>query len=435
MSQSKNDVAWQQLFEKYHIAESIEKEGAYHITSTCINEFREARLMTKFDYKSQLPSIFKTHHLSILPTARGRYVIADFETFQNFEENEVPITKISFPSYLESIDYHHITSESTALNCAYIAGIISDFVGDDSLKPTVNGRMGSSTFDFLIDAKQGPLKITVQNAQLEIDGGYEGKHSLSLIEAKNSISKDFLIRQVFYPYKLWEKKITKPVRPLFLTYTNGVFHFREYVLTDPNHYNSLQLVREKKYLIQEGSITKARIQELLQEAAIVTEPPIPFPQADSFERVINLCEVLQEHGTLSREEITSKYDFDVRQTNYYTDAARYLGLLEKEKKEGQIIYSLSATGKQLFKLSILERQLKFISLLLSHGAFNRTLALYFEKNRLPSKAEVVAIMKTSSLYKVDSESTFARRAFTVKSWVGWIVRQAAMDGGQLRLEI
>jgi len=434
MSQSKNDIAWQLLFEKYRIAETIEKEGRYNITSTTINEFREARLMTKFDYKSQLPTIFKEHYLSILPTARGTYVISDFETFQNFEENEVPITKINFPTYLESIDYHHITSESTALNCAYISGIISDFVGDESLKPTVNGRMGSSTFDFLITAKKGPLKIQVKNAQLEIDGGYEGKHSLSLIEAKNSISKDFLIRQVFYPYKLWVNKIQKPVRPLFLTYTNGIFHFREYVLTDPNHYNSLQLIREEKYLIQEGSITKERIHQLVQEVAILAEPPIPFPQADSFERVINLCELLQEHGSLSREDITSQYDFDVRQTNYYTDAARYLGLLEKEKKEGQIIYSLSSIGEQLFQLPILERQLKFISLLLSHLAFNRTLALYFENNRIPTKAEIVAIMKSSNLYKVDSESTFSRRSYTVRSWMGWIVRQLEMGDGQLRMD-
>ena len=435
MSKSKNDIAWQQLFEKYRIAETIEKEGRYNITSTTINEFREARLMTKFDYKSQLPNIFKAHQLSILPTARGRYVIANFETFQDFENNEIPITKINFPTYLESINFHHITSESTALNCAYIAGIISDFLGEEALKPTVNGRMGSSIFDFLIDSKKGPLKIMVQNAQLEIDGGYEGQHSLSLIEAKNSISKDFLIRQVFYPYKLWAQKIQKPVRSLFLTYTNGVFHFREYILTDPNHYNSLQLLREKKYLLQEGSITKERIQALLQKVAILAEPPIPFPQADSFERVINLCELLQEDGTLSREEITSQYDFDVRQTNYYTDAARYLGLLEKERVGGQIVYSLSPTGKQLFQLSILERQIKFIRLLLSHQAFNRTLTLYFEKNSMPTKAEIMAIMKMSNLYKVDSESTFSRRAFTVKSWVGWIVRQFAVENGQLKLKL
>ena len=99
MSKSKNDIAWQQLFEKYRIAETIEKEGRYNITSTTINEFREARLMTKFDYKSQLPNIFTAHQLSILPTARGRYVIANFETFQDFENNEIPITKINFPTY------------------------------------------------------------------------------------------------------------------------------------------------------------------------------------------------------------------------------------------------------------------------------------------------------------------------------------------------
>lgn len=77
---------------------------------------------------------------------------------------------------------------------------------------------------------------------------------MSLIEAKNSLSKDFLVRQLYYPYKLWSNKIAKNVRPLFLTYTNGIFHFREYAFEDPNHYNSLKLIRQKKYIIREGAI-------------------------------------------------------------------------------------------------------------------------------------------------------------------------------------
>ena len=61
---------------------------------------------------------------------------------------------------------------------------------------------------------------------------------------------------------------------------------------------------------------------------IIPEPNnIPFPQANSFERIINLCEILYENNTLSRDEITYRYDFDSRQTNYYTDAGRYLGLI------------------------------------------------------------------------------------------------------------
>jgi len=201
MSPPKNDVAWLELFDKYKIIEEIKSKGFFEINSSIINTVRQARLMTKFDFKSQLPKIFSEHELSILPISRGNYVISNFETFHDFEDNECEIEKIHFPNFIESIDYNDITSESTALNCAYVTGIIEDFVQDQSLQPTVNGRMSSKKFDFNIDSKAGKFGVEVNNAQIEIDGGYEGLETLSLIEAKNSISKDFMIRQLFYPFK------------------------------------------------------------------------------------------------------------------------------------------------------------------------------------------------------------------------------------------
>jgi hypothetical protein len=190
MSNSKNDIAWKKLFEKHKISEKVNAKGFYEIKASTINEFREARLMTKFDFKSQLPEIFSNHNFSILPISRGSYVISDFDTFQDFESNETAITKIDFPNYLESIDFNNITGESTALNCAYVSGIIEDFVQDEELKPTVSGRMSSLAFDFNINSKKSLLNINVNNSQIEIDGGYEGIESLNLIEAKNSISKE-----------------------------------------------------------------------------------------------------------------------------------------------------------------------------------------------------------------------------------------------------
>jgi hypothetical protein len=423
MSNSKNDIAWEKLFEKYKISEKVNTKGLYEIKASSINEFREARLMTKFDFKSQLPEIFSNNNFSILPISRGSYIISDFDTFQDFESNETEITKIDFPNYLESIDFNNITSESTALNCAYVSGIIEDFVQDEELKPTVSGRMSSLAFDFNINSKKSLLNINVNNSQIEIDGGYEGIESLNLIEAKNSISKDFLIRQVFYPYKLWENKITKKVRPLFLTYSNGIFHFREYVFEDPTHYNSLKLIREKKYAIRDGAINLELIQKTLNQVKIVKEPTIPFPQADSFERVINLCELLNENKVLNREYITDNYDFNVRQTNYYTDAGRYLGLIDKKQENGEIIYFLTENGQKLFNLSIIDRQQKFIELILSHLVFNKALNFYFKKTEAPNKDEIVEIMKESDLYNVDSESTYKRRSSTISSWVNWILDQ------------
>jgi hypothetical protein len=370
-----------------------------------------------------------TNNFSILPISKGSYVISDFDTFKDFENNDAEITKIDFPNYLESIDFNNITSESTALNCAYVSGIIEDFVQDEELKPTVSGRMSSLSFDFNINSKKSLININVNNSQIEIDGGYEGIESLNLIEAKNSISKDFLIRQVFYPYKLWENKVSKKVRPLFLTYSNGIFHFKEYVFEDPTHYNSIKLIREKKYAIRDGAINLELIQKTLIQVKIVKEPSIPFPKADSFERVINLCEILNSEIQISKNGLLENYDFrlkdsiDPRQVDYYVNAGRYIGLIDKKHEDGDVFYFLSKSGQELFSLSLINRQLKFVELILSHLVFNKVLKLYFKKGELPSWIQIIKIMKESNLYKINSESTFKRRSSTISSWLNWILDQ------------
>lgn len=423
MSKTKNDIAWEKLFDDLNIAQTIQEKGYYVIKSSEINIVREARLMTKFDFRSQLPQIFASNKLSILPITRGTYHISEIETFHLFEETETPIIYFEFPNYIESINYNNITSESTAINCAFVSGILNDFLQEERLYPCVNGRMSSSKFSFNINTPNQQQTLQVSNAQIEIDGGYEGLNSLCLIEAKNSISKDFLIRQIYYPFRLWNSKISKPVRSIFLTYSNGIFHFREYSFKDIYHYNSIHLSREAKYRIKEDTITRLTIQEISDAVGITIEPQIPFPQANSFERIINLCELIFNYNGIDKEHVTANYDFDIRQTNYYTDAGRYLGLIEKKKEQKNTYYYLTKKGKDLFKLTLYNRQLEFIRIILEHPVFNRVLNLYFEKQTPLETHEIVLIMKESNLYKIDSDSTFVRRASTIRSWINWILAQ------------
>jgi len=381
--------------------------------------------MTKFDHKSQLPKLFANNNLSILPTSRGGYVIGTFEIFSDFNIDDVAVTPIEFPTFLESLDYRDITSEATAINCAFVSKILHDFTEEDNLLPTVSGRMSSSSFSFDINSSNGLFNINVGNSQIEIDGGYEGDNSLNLIEAKNYISDDFLVRQLYYPYKLWSGKIQKQVRPIFLTYTNGIFHLREYAFTNINHYNSLVLIKHKKYVVQDGAINIEIIQEILDKTKTIKEPEIPFPQADSFERVINLCELLKQKDFITKEEITQSYDFDSRQTDYYSNAGKYLGILEtgKDILSGQIGCYLTPKGKQIFNINLVDRQKEFIKIIISHSAFKQTLKLYLENGEIPTKENIVEIMKKSKLHKVGSDSTYYRRASTITGWINWIMNQ------------
>lgn len=420
-AKSKNDLAWEQIFEKYQIITTVQKSSYFKISSSEINEFREARLMTKFDHRSQLPRLFIDNNLSILPISRGSYIIGTFKIFHNLIDDNIKIKKISFPHFIESLKYQDITSEATAINCAFISGIIQDFTGEANLYPTVSGRMSSSCFDFEIEAKDEALfKVSVSNSQIEIDGGYEGANSLNIIEAKNYISDDFLVRQLFYPYKLWSEKINKKVRPIFLTYTNGVFHLREYTFEHSGHYNSLKLVQQKKYAVQDGVINIETIQQILNSITIKDEPEAPFPQANSFERVINLCELLNQKDTLTKEKVTQNYDFDRRQADYYLNAGKYLGLFDR-KREGDVSsFHLTAEGKNLFKGSIFDRQIKLVKLILSFRTFHNTLKFYFKNGMIPEKAEIIRVMRDANLPHM-TESTYARRSSTVLSWVNWIV--------------
>ena len=318
MNESKNDAAWEKLFEKHRILDWLESLDYFSISSNDINKFREARLMTKFDHRSQMPKIFKDNKLSILPVSRGSYIIGKFEIFHDFTqcEENIEIKKVPFPTFIESLNPENITSEATAINCAFIAGIIQDFTGEPILYSTTNGRMSSSSFDFNISCNNEEkfFRVKVDKSQIEIDGGYEGNNSLLIIEAKSDISDDFLIRQLFYPYKLWTQKISKKVRPILLTYTNVIFHLREYAFLDCDHYNSIQLVDQKKYTIKEENIINVEvIENLLKRVLLIQEPNVPFPQADYFPRIINLCELSKEKLVLNKEEIAQEYKFSLRQ--------------------------------------------------------------------------------------------------------------------------
>lgn len=423
---NKNDIAWEKIFSDLNILEEIKSNGCFIIKSDEINRYREARLMTKFDHAEQLPKIFTDNQLALLPITRGSYCIANMEIFDSLSDNKVEIQSFPAPLMYESIDYNNLTSEAAVINCAYVSEIIQDFIGEQEIKPTVSGRMGSSSFEFqILNSDNNTISIKVNNAQIEIDGGFEGEFSLCIVEAKNYISDTFVIRQLFYPYKLWSKKINKPVRPIFLSYTNGIFHFREYKFENSQQYNSIKLIREKKYILEDRLLTLETIQEILYDSKEYSkEPNVPLPQADNLERLINFCELLyskNQDQDFTTQKITELYGFDSRQTDYYYNAGRYLGLIEKQRTSGgAITFELTDKGKNIFQLPLSHRNLELIKLILSFQIFNESLKIYFESGSSPNKAQLVQIIQETPLARKINKTTMERRASTVRGWLDWI---------------
>ena len=214
-----NDQAWERLFEKYRILEEVDRSGRFMISASQIKEFREPRLMTKFDHKVNLPDLFRDNRLSILPVTRGDYLISSFSAYQDFEEHAAAPVKISIPPHLQSLLPEFLVSEAIALNCALACGVLGDFLEDGDLAPTVSGQMGSGEFAFDINTAAGTQRVAVSSSQIEIDGAYEGSRYLSLFEAKRDLSDDFLIRQLYYPFRLWSQRMAKPVKSVFLVFS------------------------------------------------------------------------------------------------------------------------------------------------------------------------------------------------------------------------
>lgn len=416
-----NDTAWEKLFEKYHILDEIERKGRFTIAASQIKEFREPRLMTKFDHRVNLPGVFAENRLAILPVTRGDYVISSFSAYKEFEAPADNIQRVSIPPHLQSLMPRFLVSEAIALNCANACGILNDFLEDDRIVPTVSGRMGSGVFDFNIETACGTGNVAVNNAQIEIDAAYEGINCLSLFEAKRDLSDDFLVRQLYYPFRVWSSRVTKPVKPVFLIFSNGVFNLYQYRFENPENYNSLQLIKQKNYVI-ETKIRLADIENLLRTVPLAEEPPISFPQANSMSRIINLIELLNEKP-MTKQDITSQYAFDERQTNYYTDAGRYLGLIDKQKdSDGNILFRLSSCGYHMMGLEYKERQIAIIRSILEHKVFSETLKLHLEWGNMPDTKTIVHIMKQGNLYHVEAQSTYIRRSSTVVGWINWILR-------------
>ena len=426
---STNKEAWQLLFDRYHILDEVRKNGYFKITAKEINEYREARLMTKFDNSANLPELFKTNNLAILPITSNSYMIAKFETYKKFDKavDDDEIIKIKFPEYIQSLDYNSITSEALAINCAYITKILEHFLEEEDLVPTISGKMGSGNFEFKINnstIESEYISVNVQNSRIEIDGGYEGVNSVALIEAKNVISEDFMVRQLYYPYRLMKTKVNKPVRPIYMVYSNGIFNVYEYRFEDDEDYSSIKFVKCKKYSIEDTEIELEDIRSVFVSIeSFAEEPEIPFPQADSLDRVINLCELLQEEPK-TRDDITENYAFDSRQTNYYTDAGRYLGLIDKNRDDGNVKFYLTTEGKRILNLRYKQRQLEFTKLVILHKPFYEYLKMYFENCDKPTRDETVKLMEKSNIYNVESQETYKRRASTIRGWIDWILNLA-----------
>lgn len=411
---------WEDIFNDYQILDKINEDGFFKITADQIRVYKEPRLMAKFDFSKQLPKVFKDNELGILPIKNGQYVIGKFNLFEKLSNTNydcIEIKKVELPRFIETIDPDNIYSESNALNVASLSGMFKDAFNED-LYETIQGKMRTNTFNFNIYSGELENKIEVNGAAIEIDGGYESESKIVLVEVKNSMPDDFVIRQLYYPYRHWKDKVMKDIVPVFFVYDNGIYNMFIYNFEDLYNYNSLKLNSIKRYMLSSKSSDelKKSIYNKIELVDELEQNIVPLPQADSFSKVIGTLELIG-NDVNTANDIAEELEFDSRQGKYYIDALRYLDLADKDEKFGK--YKLTPIGFMMMNVDSKSRNERLINQILKHKPFYDVFTYYLSNDELPSRDYIKSVIKK---YIPDmADETINRRASTIRGWIQWIV--------------
>ena len=251
-----NDDSWKKIFDDLKVFEHNFDVAPFILSAKQINTScqnftkpgqKEARILCKHDTREARPKVFVDLGLFILPIKNGNYAIFKGEGYIDIPEvnSEIVIYSSSLDFVLDTSKVGN--SEMQHLDFAYASSLIRTFMDDSSLVLTIRGRKFTPSFDFLV----GSYNLKTSSVQTEIDAGYEGKDKVVLVEAKNSLTKNTIIRQLYYPFKQWQMKTEKKVYTLFFekSKVGNTYSIWKFEFTDPNNYNSIRLVESKRYKI------------------------------------------------------------------------------------------------------------------------------------------------------------------------------------------
>jgi len=422
---NKKDIAWKAIFEKFDISKKLKIDGRASISAEQIKEVtkdlgigkQEPRLLTKYDARDERAKILKLHNCTILAEKNGHYLILEGDGYHDVEEvNDVQFFKSKNIGHLQSLP-SICTSESQVIDTAKASGLLRQFFGEDELVLTIRGRLRSGAFSYNFDKHS----VSVKGVQVEVDSGYEGEN-VYLLEAKMGTRDNFITRQLYYPYRMWSDRIpTKEIIPVFISYSDKTFYIHQYKFLDKNQYNSIELIRSGAFVIEEHDticmpveLINYKSTSFLNDVAPKSnEINIPFPQADDVRKVIDFIYAVAG-GVTSKKEIAEYYGFDERQSDYYGNAARYLGFVDLE--DGMFI--LTDTGRNYVDSSKDERALMMIKAMMESPTIN---SLYKSAIHIGGVPDVPFIAKI--IHKNRKEiniTTSKRRAQTMIKWLDWM---------------
>lgn len=139
----------------------------------------------------------------------------------------------------------------------------------------------------------------------------------------------------------------------------------------------------------------------------------PFPQANDFDKVIKVMNVENEECLKDTKHMMIWLgDISDRQVDYYISAAKYLKLIDSNKKFTQL-------GKNVRNMNRTEQKVEFARILCTIPVIGQ---VYFTEKIFEDKADNDFIIETMKRCGVSfsGEPMYKRRASTIKRWVGWL---------------
>lgn len=219
---SKNSASWEKIFADLNILKHDFNKAPFYLNAEqikqCVKDFsktsqKEVRILCKQDSKEERPQIFIDNELFILPVKNGEYMICKGEGYI-----DIPSINTEAKGYKSKLDFELKSasvgdSEMQHLDFAYASSLIRTFLNDESLVLSIRGRKYTPKFSFDTNLYKN---IAVQSVQTEVDSGFEGRDKIVLVEAKNTHTKNVIIRQLYYPMRQWHIHTQKEVMTLFL---------------------------------------------------------------------------------------------------------------------------------------------------------------------------------------------------------------------------
>ncbi len=415
-------IAWSAIASAIGLEERLASgELSVAITAQQIKEItgREPRLMTKFDTRESRPSLLRG--LTILPLSNGTYVLLKGDGYVDVPAaNRVRRWPVSAKArQLVTLPWDNgPASESQALDMALATGLLEEFL-EESVRLTIRGRLRSPSFDFWFDGEGHPIPLTASGVQIEVDAGLEGQQ-IHLVEAKLGARTNFHNRQLYYPFRMWQQLVPdKRVTAIFLAFSNRCFSLRRFeaVGAQADRYHGLVATKSVDYYFDEPTAIPT-LEELLADTELQAgEAEVPFPQANDVRRVIDVIDSVAA-GLVTRVEISSHYDLDDRQADYYANAATFLCLLVRSGSG----FALTERGSRFSKMRRTERIVYLMREIASKPVFRQVLEATSVSGKLPSGERVAALIGQQAGL---SGKTPNRRAGTVLAWAKWILENTS----------